>query len=461
MNLEGLATYSIRNLAQRDGFLRILEASLLAVEPGEAIRRRMQRDGAALVVDGRFYDLRTYRRVRLVGAGKAGAPMARAAAEILAPFLVDGIVIVKEGHRGELPLPEQVEFIEADHPIPDARGLLGARRMLELLADGQPDDLVIVLISGGGSALLTSPAPGITLDDLQSLTASLLACGADIQRINALRKHLDMVKGGGLARQIAPAQCVSLILSDVVGDPLDVIASGPTTPDPTTYSQAYQILHDYHLPDQTPEAILERLRAGMRGELVETPKPGDPLFASIQNVIVGSGRQAAEAALEAARLEGFNTLLLTTFLQGEARQAGRFLASLARQEAASGQPLARPACLIAGGETTVTLQPRQAGARPGLGGRNQELALGAVAELSGLKDVLLIALATDGGDGPTDAAGAVVSGETLKRARQLGLDPVDFLRRNDAYHFFAALDDLIMIGPTQTNVNDLTFLFVL
>jgi glycerate 2-kinase len=241
-----------------------------------------------------------------------------------------------------------------------------------------------------------------------------------------------------------------------------VIASGPTVPDPTTYGEAYGILEEYYLLERTPSAILKRLQKGMRGDIPETPKPGDPLFERVQNVIIGSNSQAASAALAAAAADGFHTLLLTTFLQGEARQAGSFLGSLLRQIAASGQPLPRPACLIAGGETTVTLHALT-GAQgvAGLGGRNQELALGAVIELAGLPDVLLVALATDGGDGPTDAAGAVVTGETLGRAKQFGLDPADFLRRNDAYHFFAALDDLLKPGPTQTNVNDLTLLFAL
>jgi hydroxypyruvate reductase len=291
------------------------------------------------------------------------------------------------------------------------------------------------------------------LGDLQALTARLLACGATIQEINALRKHLEDVKGGQLARLASPARVAALILSDVVGSPLEVIASGPTTPDPSTYQDSLAILERYGLRGEAPAAILERLERGRDGALPETPKPGDPLFDRVQNAIIGSNLQAAEAALDEAQSLGFHTLLLTTYLQGEARHAGGFMGGILQQIAASGQPVARPALVVAGGETTVTLH----GA--GLGGRNQELALGAAAALDGLEDVALITLATDGGDGPTDAAGAVVSGETLRRARALGLDPASALARNDSYPFFQSLGDLVMTGPTQTNVNDLVFLF--
>ena len=332
-------------------------------------------------------------------------------------------------------------------------GSRATRRLAELLSGASASDLVICLISGGGSALLASPAPGLTLGDLQSLTSRLLASGADIGEINSLRKHLETLKGGGLARLAAPATLAALVLSDVVGDSLDVIASGPCVPDRTTFQDAYRVLERYAIADDVPMSILARLRAGMRGELSETPKPGDSLFDNVSNLLVGSNRLAANAATEQARREGLNDMLLTTFLQGEARYTGRALGAIARQIAASGQPLERPACLVAGGETTVSLTGG------GLGGRNQELALGAVFDLAGLSDIALVTLATDGGDGPTDAAGAVVTGETLERARQLGLSPEDHLRRNDAYHFFEPLGDLLKTGATQTNVNDLAFIF--
>ena len=342
---------------------------------------------------------------------------------------------------------------EAGHPIPDERGVAGARQIAQLLEQATERDLVIALISGGGSALLTLPAEGISLAELQALTGILLRCGANINEINTLRKHLDQVKGGGLARLAHPAGVITLILSDVVGNPLDVIGSGPTVPDTSSFADAYAVLERYGVVADAPAPIVARLRRGMAGQIAETLKPGDPRFARVHNLIVGSNRQAAEAALAAARAAGFNPLLLTTFLQAEAREAGRMLAAGARELADSDHPLPRPACIIAGGETTVTLRGS------GRGGRNQELALAAVADLAGLPDLALVALATDGGDGPTDAAGAVVTGATLDRARALDLNPAAYLARNDAYSFFDALGDLLKPGPTETNVNDLAFVF--
>jgi hydroxypyruvate reductase len=341
---------------------------------------------------------------------------------------------------------------EASHPIPDEKGILATSRLIELISDSQPDDLIIFLVSGGGSALLVSPVRGISLGDIQELTSLLLSSGATIYDINALRKHLSKVKGGGLARFAAPAQVATLILSDVVGDPLDVIASGPTVPDSTTYEDAWEVLEKYDIVGITPSEITDHLKRGLSGELPETPKPGDPIFERVQNVVIGSNMLACQSAVRQATEEGFNSLILTTWLEGEASQAGGFLAAVLQQIASSGHPVPRPACIVVGGETTVTIQGG------GLGGRNQEIALSAVSELESLQDVALITLATDGGDGPTDAAGAVATGNTLQRARSMGLDPEDYLNRNDSYHFFDQLDDLIRTGPTLTNVNDIAIL---
>ncbi len=357
-------------------------------------------------------------------------------------------------------MPSRCQILEAGHPVPDERGLQATRRIKEILTTAGEEDLVICLISGGGSALMTSPAEDLTLNDLKALTSVLLACGATINQINALRKHLDTVKGGELARLTAPATLVTLILSDVVGDPLDVIASGPSVPDTSTFEEAFQVLERYEILEKIPEPVLRHLSRGRSGKLAETPKPGDPIFERVSNTVIGSNRRAALAALKKAQEEGFHTLLLTTFLQGEARQAGRILASIAREINTSGQPTPRPACIVVGGETTVSLfrAPNEPDERR-LGGRNQELALAAVKDLSLVDGIVLVTLATDGGDGPTDAAGAVVTGETAEKARQAGLDPDEFLLRNDSYHFFEALDDLLKPGPTQTNVNDLAFIF--
>jgi glycerate 2-kinase len=312
---------------------------------------------------------------------------------------------------------------------------------------------VICLISGGGSAILVSPMDGLSLADLQDLTSTLLASGANINQINTLRKHLDRVKGGKLAKLAAPAQVASLILSDVVGDPLEAIASGPTVPDPTSYADALQILERLDILHEIPQSVFDHISKGAKGDLPENPKPGDSLFEKVHNVLVGTNLSAASAAMQQANQEGYNTLLLTTFLQGEARQVSRVLTAIARQVASNNQPISRPACILAGGETTVTLTG------DGKGGRNQEMALAAVSDLAGLEQVALVTFATDGGDGPSDAAGAIVTSETLARARQLGLQPFDYLSRNDSYHFFEVLGDLIKTGPTQTNVNDLAFIF--
>jgi hydroxypyruvate reductase len=348
----------------------------------------------------------------------------------------------------------KIEIIEAGHPIPDRRGVQATQRIIELLNLTQKEDLVICLISGGGSALLVAPPEGVSLEDLQILTNQLLACGANIQEINTLRKHLDQVKGGNLARHAAPARLITLILSDVVGNPVDSIASGPTVPDSSTFADASSIIRKYALSQKIPPTITTHLKRGERGELPETPKPGELLFENTRNAIIGGNLQAAIAAVEQAKTEGFHTLLLTTYLQGEARYVGKMLAAIARQIDVTGQPIPRPACLVAGGETTVTIQGK------GKGGRNQEVALGAVADMSDLKNAVLIALATDGSDGPTDAAGAIATGESLRRSLDLGMEPEDYLQNNDSYHYFKALGDLLITGPTHTNVNDLNLLFL-
>lgn len=448
-------SHTLNTFARRDAATRILAAALQAVEPCSAVRRALHHTGSQLHISTWRCDLRRIRRVLALAVGKAAAPMLQAVCELPALPLQRGVLITKEGHAPPQPCHPAVEIYTGGHPVPDERSLRAAGAVRELLAGCRPDDLLLCLLSGGGSALLTSPAEGISLADLQELTGLLLRCGATIHEINTLRKHLETLKGGNLARLAAPAQAAALILSDVVGDPLEVIASGPTVPDPTTFADALEILDHYDLRPQTPPAILQRLEQGRAGLLPETPKPGDPLFARVHNQVVAGNLHAARAALQQAQTEGFHTLLLTTHLQGEARQAGAFIASIARQIAASGEPVPRPACVLLGGETTVTVQG------DGLGGRNQEVALGAVEGLSGLPNTLLICLATDGGDGPTDAAGAVVSGETLARARQAALPPADFLRRNDAYHFFDALGDLLRTAPTRTNVNDLALLLML
>jgi glycerate 2-kinase len=302
--------------------------------------------------------------------------------------------------------------------------------------------------------LMTLPAEGLTLIDLQATTQLLLRAGATIHQINAIRKHLDLIKGGGLARLANGATIVSLILSDVIGDDLSVIASGPTAPDPSTFAEAWQAIAQFDLIDQLPAAVRARLELGRAGQLPDTPKPGDAIFDRVQNIIIGSNTLAAQAAEAIAKKLNFNTLLLSTYIQGEAREVAQVAAAIAREIAQFERPIQRPACVIWGGETTVTLKGH------GLGGRNQELALAAALAIDGLPNTLIVALGTDGTDGPTDAAGAIASGDTLARARNMSLDARAYLADNDAYHFFQPLGDLIMTGPTNTNVNDLLFLLV-
>ena len=453
---ERFLTRTLRACPHGERAARVLAAAIQAVDPAAAVARHLRREEDHLRVAGRAY--RTFERVFLVGGGKAGAPMGRAAVEILGEKLAGGVLITKHGHAGGAARIGPVALLEAGHPLPDASGVAATRRMIDLLARTTPQDLVVCLISGGGSALMTQPVPGVSLADLRTLTDQLLACGATINEINTLRKHLDQVKGGGLARFAAPAAVITLILSDVVGNPLDVIASGPTVPDLGTFADAVGVLQKYALWQAVPAGIRQHLARGAAGEVPETPKPGDPIFARVQNVLVGSNELAAQAAVQQAEQEGWRARILTTSLTGEAREAGQWLAQTARQAAERGEPLPPPACLIVGGETTVTLGASLA--EVGKGGRNQEMALAAVPGLAGVAETLLVTLATDGGDGPTDAAGAVVSGHTLARAQAAGLDPGDFLARHDAYHFFDPLGDLLRPGPTQTNVNDLAFVFL-
>ncbi len=427
----------------------VMTAALAAVEPGAALRGSMQRDGDLLRLGPHHYDLRQIGHIWVVAVGKAAYPMATATAEVLGASLHAGVIVAPQLAD---PVPGMSAFA-AGHPIPNADSVAAAQQVAALLSQAQADDLVLVLLSGGGSALLSLPVPGVELADLQELTTQLLACGAPISAINCLRKHLDQLKGGGMARMAAPAQLVTLVLSDVVGNPLDVIASGPTVPDPTTFSDAWAVVARYGLETTLPPAIREYLQRGLAGEVADTPGPDDACFARASTLLVGSNLQAAQAAQRAAQAAGLHSMILTTHLQGEAREAGRFLAAIGRDLAQGQHPLPRPACIIVGGETTVTLRGR------GRGGRNQELALAAVDDLAGLPDITLMTLATDGVDGPTDAAGAIVTGTTLHRAQMLGLDPHDYLARNDSYSFFATLGDLIHTGPTQTNVHDLAFLF--
>ncbi len=439
------------HLPRRQDVLSVLSAALDAVAPDRLLREALEYDGRTLRCAGQEYDLDQVERVVVVGAGKASAPMARALEEMLGDRIAEGLVVVREGYT--VPT-ERIELFEAAHPVPDERSVEGARRVLALAEAAGEDDLVICLISGGGSALLVAPPEGVDFGDLQQMTDVLVDSGADITAINAIRKHCSAIKGGRLAEAIAPATALTLVLSDVVGNPLDAIASGPMVADPTSFEDAQRVVERFELADRLPAAIVEHLRRGVEGELTETPKPGHDAFARSQIQIIGDCSTAAVAADNAANDRGFNAAILTTTLEGEAREVGIVAAAIAREVRGHQRPVAAPACLIMAGETTVTVRGE------GTGGRCQELALSAARALADEDGITIASLATDGTDGPTDAAGAIVDGHTVARGADQGLDAADHLDRNDACPFLEATGELITTGPTNTNVNDLVCLFV-
>jgi len=390
-------------------------------------------------------------RLIVVGAGKASGAMAAAVEEVWLERIGAGLVVVKDGHGAPT---RRVRIVEAGHPVPDERGLRAAREILSLASGAGADDLVLALISGGASALTPAPAPGITLADKQATTRLLLAAGADIGQLNAVRKHCSAFKGGQLARSAAPARVVALLLSDVIGDPIDVIGSGPTAPDASTFGDALAILGQFDLRGRAPASVIARLERGASGEIAETPKPDDPLFARVENVVIGNNEIVVDAAAARAAALGYRPHVLTRALHGEARDAARDLVALGRAVAGGRGPVAPPACLIAAGETTVTVRGK------GRGGRCQELALAAALEIEGMRGIAVLAAGTDGTDGPTDAAGAIADGETALRARAAGQDPQGRLDDNDSHAFFAELGDLILTGPTNTNLLDLYLVLV-
>ena len=440
------------NLAKlRKHALQIFRAGLQAVDPVEAIKRHVSLNNNVLHINGRQFNLKKYDRVLVVGAGKAVAPMAKAVEDLLENKIADGVIVVKDEHG--LPL-KKIEVREASHPVPDARGVKGTREILSLIEKAGKRDLVICLISGGGSALLIAPVQGISLEDKQNATRLLLACGATIHEFNTVRKHLSRAKGGRLAQIAYPATLTSLILSDVVGDDLDVIASGPTVPDASTFHDAVQILKGYGIWDQLSPAVCNHLEKGTSGQIEDTPKSDNAVFRKCSQVLVGTNLQALKAAGQEAQRLGYYPLILSSKVEGEAREVTKFYTAIAREVLSSQNPLKPPACVLAGGETTVTLTG------DGRGGRNQEFALAAALSIEGLNDIVVLSGGTDGTDGPTDAAGAIADGATVARALEKGLNPKDFLRRNDSYNFFQKLGDLLITGPTRTNVMDIYMMLV-
>lgn len=430
---------------------KLFRAGLQAVDPYEALCRHVSLRRGQLTIGSHRYSLKRIRRIVVVGAGKASARMAQALEHQLGARIDAGLVVVKYGHGAPT---KAIRIVEAGHPIPDAAGLQASRKILGLVKTLTADDLLIVLLSGGASSLLPAPVYGISLKDKQQTTKLLLRSGATIHEINAVRKHLSYVKGGQLAAA-TPARVAAVILSDVIGNDLGTIGSGPTAPDPTTFQEAWEIVSRYGVSRTIPLSVRRRLEAGMKRGVAETPKPRDPLFGRVDNILIGDNQAAVDAVVASAKQQGLGTLVLSTTLTGEARELAKMFGAMAREIAAQGRPIQRPCCVIAGGEPTVTVRGQ------GTGGRAQEFALAAAAEIAGLPNIWVAGFATDGTDGPTSVAGAVVDGGTVARAHRGKLSLSRALLDNDAYPVFEKLCGHIVTGPTGTNVNDLYLLLAL
>jgi glycerate 2-kinase len=431
--------------------LSIFQASLRGADPRRCVKRFLKVEQGILSAGNFRKRVKDFDRIIVVGAGKASALMAQAAEEVLKEKIDHGVIITKKGPEVSL---ERIRLYFGGHPLPDEEGAKGTERIMEILSRAGEDDLVLCLISGGGSALLVAPCEGIGLEDKKRMTQLLLECGATIDEINTIRKHISRVKGGRLAKAAFPAQTVSLILSDVIGDRIDSIASGPTAPDPTTFEDCFEIIKKYDLMKRMPGPIKLFLQANKGKQGTETVKPGDPVFARVENIIVGSNLLALKEAETEAKALGFHTLLLSAAISGDTRKAAERHALLAQEIRRGKSQPSPPACVISGGETTVVVKGE------GKGGRNQEFVLTAAMQIDGLKDVVISSMNTDGIDGPTDACGAMCDGLSVSRAKKMNLDPEDYLERNDSYHFFEKLDDLIKTGPTNTNVMDIHILLV-
>ncbi len=432
--------HMMRTSNLREDARRILDAAIAAADPRKAVLKQMRLENDLLFVGGRRFDLSKFERILVIGAGKSAAVMAGTVEDLLGDRVTGGLVNVK--HAATL---QRVRVNVAGHPVPDEDGRRGAEEIARLAEAAGEKDLLICVISGGGSALMPLPAAGLTLEEKKAITRELLACGATIDEMNAVRKHLSRIKGGRLAELAAPATIVALILSDVVGDRLDVIASGPTVADGSSFADAISVLEKYEINRPKVSEILSR---GRRGELPESPKPGDPVVESAVNVLVATNKIALEAARDAAEKLGYNSTILSTTIQGEAREVAREFCAITKEVASTDRPVPRPGCILWGGETTVTIR----GA--GKGGRNQEFALAAGGELEGTDGILILAAGTDGTDGPTDAAGGFADGTSWRRAREAGLDPIGSLQNNDSYHLLRDIGDQIVTGPTGTNVMD-------
>lgn len=429
----------------------IFKAGIDAVNAETAVLNACRIIGNHLQIHDKSFDLSAVNHVYVIGTGKASADMAAGLESLLEGRITAGAVTVKYRHTRPL---KHVRLIEAAHPVPDHNGVKGAERILEIVDNASEKDLVICLLSGGGSALLPLPAEALTLSDKQKTIRALLDCGAGIDEINAIRKHMSAIKGGRLARRTRPAALITLILSDVVGDKLDVIASGPTVPDDSTFAEDMGIIESYGLKNRIPQSVLSHMAAGISGDTEETPGTDAAVFEGAFSFIIGSNISALKQAQKTAETLGYDPLILSSMIQGESRDVAKFHTAIAREISQTGNPIAPPACLLSGGETTVSISG------DGLGGRNQEFALAAAIDIKNEEAMVVLCGGTDGTDGPTDAAGAVVDGTTVQKAEAEGISPHTYLKNNDSYNFFKQTGDLLMTGPTGTNVMDLRIILV-
>jgi len=429
----------------------IFDEAVRAADPYKGILRFVKVEHGDIVIDGERYPAEQYTKVVVVGGGKASARMGQALEDALGDRIDAGWINTKYGHS--IPL-RHITVLECGHPVPDLRGIEGSRKIIEILRAADERTLVICLLSGGGSALMPAPADGVTLEEKQEVTKLLLGAGANIGEINAVRKHLSMLKGGGMARLSSPARLHVLILSDVVGDRLDTIASGPAVADETTFRDCMEICKRCHILEKLPAAVRNRLWEGAQGGIPETAKAGDRFLSFARNTLVGNNRMSVDAARKAASDRGYRTLTLSTVIEGEAREVGTVYAAVASEMVSSGNPIPPPACIIGGGEPTVTIRGR------GKGGRNQEMAVKVAERIAGLEQVVFLSGGTDGTDGPTDAAGGIVDGETYAAGVEKGLDIRAKLADNDSYHYLEKVGGLVITGPTGSNVMDIHILLV-
>lgn len=429
----------------------IFTSSVKAADPYEGVMKYVTLEDDAVVIDGIAYPFELYDNLYIVGGGKASARMGQAIEHIIGQRITNGWINTKDGHAVSL---KKITVHECSHPVPDQRGVEGTRKIIEILETADERSLVICLLSGGGSALMPAPAEGITLAQKQEVTRLLLGAGADIGEINTIRKHLSSLKGGGMARITSPARLHMLILSDVIGDRLDTIASGPAVIDATTFSDCVEICKKYDIYESLPAPVKQRFKKGVQGAVPETAKLNDAYLEKAVNTIIGNNTMSVTAAKDKAERLGFRTLVLSTLFSGEASELGTFFGAIASEIQSSGNPVSPPVCIIGGGETTVTIQGK------GKGGRNQEMALSAARALAGKHNLVFLSGGTDGTDGPTDAAGGIVDGFTISRGIEKGISAEICLKNNDSYHYLKETGGLLVTGPTGTNVMDIQVLLI-